>query len=59
MRDDQPVTPKAAPVDHALAFEKSLGIDDVCIITSSIYGQDNSWLVESLRLLQGKARGIA
>ena len=59
MKDDRPFTPKAAPVEDALAFEKSLGIDHVCIIASSIYGQDNSCLAESLRLLQGKARGIA
>lgn len=58
MKDDRPSTPRPATTEQALIFESSLGIHHVCIIASSIYGQDNSCLVASLEHLGDKARGI-
>ena len=59
MCDDSPFNPKQATLDQALAFESDLGIDHVCIIGASVFGTDNACLVDALRRLKGKGRGIA
>ena len=41
-----------------MSFEKSLGIDHVCLVSLSVYGNDNSLLLESLKRLNGKGRGV-
>jgi hypothetical protein len=59
MCDNSPFNPKQATLDQALAFESNLGIDHVCIIGASVFGTDNTYLVDTLRRLKGKGRGIA
>jgi len=59
MCDYSPFNPKQATLDQALAFESDLGIDHVCIIGASVFGTDNACLVDALRRLKGKGRGIA
>jgi len=59
MIEDTPFTPKQAPLRSATTFAASLGIAHVCIIACSIYGTDNACLVDALRHLKGKGRGIA
>lgn len=58
MTDDRPFTPKEATLEQALEFESSIGVDHVCIISTSVYGQDNACLVDALRRLNGKGRGV-
>ncbi|KAJ7318400.1 hypothetical protein DFH08DRAFT_892482 [Mycena albidolilacea] len=59
LADDAPYTPKKADLDACLAFERSIGIDHICIIAMSIYGTDNRCSINALKRLNGKARGIA
>ncbi|KAK2053070.1 amidohydrolase [Colletotrichum caudatum] len=48
--------PKAHRLDQALSFEASVGIDNVVLVQPSIYGADNSCLLDALRAL-GPRRG--
>lgn len=41
-----------------LAFEKKNGIDHVCLIALSVYGDDNSSLLDALTRLKGKGRAV-
>lgn len=41
-----------------LAFEKTLGVSHVCLVQVSVYKTDNRLLVETLRELRGRARGV-
>lgn len=47
-------------VDDALSFESSLGIRNLVLVQPSIYGHDNSCLLDALRRLGGShsARGV-
>lgn len=59
---DTPITdytPKAATVANATDFETSLGIDHACIVLPSIYGTNNSILIDALRQFNGSYRGVA
>ncbi|WYZ43145.1 hypothetical protein EsH8_VI_000844 [Colletotrichum jinshuiense] len=50
--------PKTHRLDHALAFESSVGIDNLVLVQPSIYGNDNTCLLDALRAL-GPRRGRA
>ncbi|KAJ0122213.1 hypothetical protein J7T55_002725 [Diaporthe amygdali] len=52
-------TPKPASIANATAFEVSLGVDHACIVLPSVYGTNNSVLVDALRKLNGTYRGVA
>jgi predicted TIM-barrel fold metal-dependent hydrolase len=41
-----------------LAFEKRIGIEHVCIVAISVYGEDNRLLLQALRQLKGRGRGV-
>ncbi|KAJ9609912.1 hypothetical protein H2200_006241 [Cladophialophora chaetospira] len=59
INEDAPFHPKQANLDHLLAFEKSIGIDHVCIVAMSVYMTDNACNFDGLRRLNGKGHGIA
>ncbi|KAG2421014.1 hypothetical protein HFD88_000630 [Aspergillus terreus] len=48
--------PAAHPLDEALAFESSLGINNIVLIQPSVYGTDNACLLDALRRV-GPVRG--
>ncbi|TEA18494.1 2-pyrone-4,6-dicarbaxylate hydrolase [Colletotrichum sidae] len=50
--------PKTHRLEHALAFESSVGIDNIVLVQPSIYGTDNTCLLDALRAL-GPRRGRA
>lgn len=52
-------TPKPASIANATDFESSLGIDHACIVLPSVYGTNNSILVDALRKFNGSYRGVA
>lgn len=41
-----------------LRFERSLGITNVCLIAFSVYGTDNTSILDSLQYLEGRARAV-
>lgn len=47
-----------ADLDDLLAFEKKLGIDHVALTAISVYGNDNRLLLDRLRKLEGRGRGV-
>jgi predicted TIM-barrel fold metal-dependent hydrolase len=49
-------TPQTYTLDQALAFEASAGLSNIVIVQPSIYGNDNSCLLNALRAL-GPRRG--
>jgi len=52
-------TPPPAPVADLDAYLSGLGLGRVVIIQPSIYGTDNSALLDTLDALGGRARGVA
>ncbi|GKT63901.1 tim barrel metal-dependent [Colletotrichum tofieldiae] len=50
--------PKTHRLDQALSFETSVGIDNIVLVQPSIYGNDNTCLLDALRAL-GPRRGRA
>lgn len=56
---DPDYTPKAASIANATDFETSLGIDHACIVLPSVYGTNNSILIDALRKFNGSYRGVA
>lgn len=48
--------PKPHSLDQAMEFEKSVGISNIVLVQPSIYGNDNSCLLDALRML-GPRRG--
>jgi predicted TIM-barrel fold metal-dependent hydrolase len=48
--------PSTHTIDEALAFESSLGIENIVLVQPSIYGHDNSCLLEALKRV-GPSRG--
>jgi len=52
-------TPPPAPVADLDAYLSGLGLRRVVIIQPSIYGTDNSALLDTLDALSGRARGVA
>lgn len=51
-------TPSKHTIEEAMAFESSLGIGKIILVQPSIYGTDNSCLLEALRHV-GPSRGRA
>lgn len=58
LHPSHPYRPQKADLVDLLRFEKSQGIDHVCLIAFSVYGDDNSSLLDALRRLKGRARGV-
>ncbi|KAL1872987.1 hypothetical protein Daus18300_004128 [Diaporthe australafricana] len=52
-------TPKAASIANATDFETSLGVDHACIVLPSVYGTNNSILLDALHQFNGSYRGVA
>lgn len=52
-------TPAPATLDDLKALHAALHIERVVIVHPSVYGTDNSCTVESVRALNGRARGVA
>ncbi|KAF5855979.1 hypothetical protein ETB97_008136 [Aspergillus alliaceus] len=51
--------PSTHTIDEALAFESSLGIENIVLVQPSIYGYDNSCLLEALqRVGPSRGRGV-
>src|SRR5918996_2248509 len=48
-----------ASVDELVALHDSLGIERVVIVQASPYGTDNRCMLDALRGLKGRARGVA
>ncbi|KAG9857357.1 amidohydrolase, partial [Aureobasidium melanogenum] len=52
---DYPMTKSAAykpslhSLDHAMTFEKAIGVDNIVLVQPSIYGNDNSCLLDALK----------
>ncbi|KAJ6080389.1 hypothetical protein N7467_010142 [Penicillium canescens] len=59
LSDNAIYTPKAHTLDQAIAFESSVNICNIVLVQPSIYGNDNSCLLEALRELgPERARGV-
>jgi predicted TIM-barrel fold metal-dependent hydrolase len=52
-------TPAPATAGDLKALHKALHIDRVVIVHPSVYGTDNACTVETVRALNGRARGVA
>ncbi|MFI2228674.1 amidohydrolase family protein [Nocardia testacea] len=52
-------TPAAATVTDLQAFTRTLGVDRVVLVQPSVYGTDNTALLDGLAKLGNAARGIA
>lgn len=47
-----------ADLNDLLRFEKTLGIDHVCLVAMSVYHTDNSIILDALQKLQGRGRAV-
>ncbi|HUA55026.1 MAG TPA: amidohydrolase family protein [Candidatus Sulfotelmatobacter sp.] len=52
-------TPPQASVDALLALQRALHLDRVVVVQPSIYGSDNRCMMDAVRQLGARARGIA
>ena len=52
-------TPESASVDELRALHRALHLDRVVIIQPSVYGTDNSCMLDALKQIGSDARGIA
>jgi len=52
-------TPEPAPVDELRNVHRALHLDRVVIIQASVYGTDNSCMLDAIKQLGPRARGIA
>ena len=52
-------TPPQASVDALLALQSALHLDRVVVVQPSIYGADNRCMIDAVRQLGARARGIA
>ncbi|KAH0349580.1 amidohydrolase, partial [Aureobasidium melanogenum] len=48
--------PSLHSLDHAMTFEKTIGVDNIVLVQPSIYGNDNSCLLDALKEI-GPTRG--
>jgi len=55
----RPYTPETATVNETRALHRALHIERIVIVNSLVYGTDNSCMIDALRRLGGRARGIA
>ncbi|KFY36674.1 hypothetical protein V495_07690 [Pseudogymnoascus sp. VKM F-4514 (FW-929)] len=58
LHPDHPYRPKKASLNDLLAFEHKIGIDHVCLVAFSVYGTNNSSIIDALRRLNGRGRGV-
>ncbi|KAI1387028.1 uncharacterized protein F4822DRAFT_431896 [Hypoxylon trugodes] len=56
---DRDYTPKPATVDNCTEFQESRGIKHAVVVLPSVYGTNNSVLLDALRHFQGQYRGVA
>jgi predicted TIM-barrel fold metal-dependent hydrolase len=52
-------TPEPASVQESLAVHRAIHVDRIVIVQPSVYGADNSCLLDSLKQMGGIGRGIA
>lgn len=52
-------TPKPATVDNCTEFQEGRGIKHAVVVLPSVYGTNNSVLLDALRYFDGQYRGIA
>jgi predicted TIM-barrel fold metal-dependent hydrolase len=52
-------TPETATVDESLALHRALHLERIVVVNSLVYGNDNSCMLDALRELGQRARGIA
>jgi predicted TIM-barrel fold metal-dependent hydrolase len=52
-------TPETATVNETRALHRTLHVERIVIVNSLVYGNDNSCMVDALRQLGHRARGIA
>jgi predicted TIM-barrel fold metal-dependent hydrolase len=57
--DSRAYTPETASIEEMRALHRSLGIDRVVIVQASVYGTDNSCMLDALKQFGPVARGIA
>ncbi|KAL3462657.1 hypothetical protein BJX64DRAFT_299410 [Aspergillus heterothallicus] len=55
---DRDYTPKTASRQQAAAFEASIGVEHAVVVLPSVYGTNNSILLDSLRHFNGSYRGV-
>lgn len=56
---DRAYTPGEASLDDLLALERRLGFTRVVLVQPSVYGTDNSCMLDALARLGARARGVA
>lgn len=56
---DRAYTPPEASVEELVSFQERLRFERVVIVQPSVYGSDNSCLLDALRRLGPRARGVA
>ncbi|KAF7197468.1 4-sulfomuconolactone hydrolase [Pseudocercospora fuligena] len=59
MSEDRDYTPKPATKQNATTYLSTAGIAHAVIVLPSVYGTDNSVLIDSLKYFNGSARGVA
>jgi predicted TIM-barrel fold metal-dependent hydrolase len=52
-------TPESASLEELAALHRALHIDRAVVVQPSVYGTDNSCMLDALRHLGGSARGVA
>ncbi|ORY63361.1 uncharacterized protein BCR38DRAFT_394242 [Pseudomassariella vexata] len=56
---DAAYTPSSHTVEEAMDFEKSVGLDNIVLVQPSIYGHDNSCMLDAMRALgPSRCRGV-
>ena len=59
LADYRAFTPMDAPLDKLLAMHRQIGIERMVLIQTSVFGYDNSCMLDALDVLGPRARGIA
>lgn len=59
LHPSHPYRPKKATVEDLQAFHAAHGITHACIVAFSVYHTDNRCLVDALKRLKGRGRGVA
>ncbi|KAM0418745.1 hypothetical protein ACHAPT_012343 [Fusarium lateritium] len=59
MDPDRDYTPKSATSANAAEFQKSRGIKHAVVVLPSVYGTNNSVLLDALKTFKGQYRGVA
>jgi predicted TIM-barrel fold metal-dependent hydrolase len=59
MAADRPYTPELASLEELQAVRRALHVDRVVVVQTTVYGTDNRCMLDGLRRLGDRARGIA